>query len=81
LKNVIGDIQGKSWGNLVFWWTSLIQIKTIYTVLKETGIRIYNVYDCFYSPKEITKKYLIKIVKQSSEYIYKKYIKNTLYPY
>jgi hypothetical protein len=81
LGSVIKNIQGKSWGNLIFWWTSLIQIKTIYTVLKETGIRIYNVYDGFYSPPEIKKDYLVKVVKQSSEYIYNKYIKKTPYPY
>jgi hypothetical protein len=81
LRDVIDKIQGKSWGNLIFWWTSLIQIKTIYSVLKETGIRIYNVYDGFYCPPEIKKSYLIKVVKQSSEYIYNKYIKNTPYPY
>ena len=81
LKNEINRIQGKSWGNLIFWWSSLIQIKTIQTVSKETGIRIYNVYDGFYSPKEITKNYLIEVVKRSADYIYKKYIKNTKYPY
>ena len=81
LKEVINNTQGKSWGNLIFWWTSLIQIKTIYTVLKETGIRIYNVYDGFYCPKEITKVYLVDVVKRSSEYIYKKYIKKMNSPY
>ena len=81
LRDEINKIQGKSWGNLIFWWTSLIQIKTIYTVLKETGIRIYNVYDGFYCPNEITKSYMIKVVKQAADYIYKKYIKNTDYLY
>jgi predicted transcriptional regulator len=81
LKNVINKLQGKSWGNLIFWWTSLIQIKTIYETLKDTGIRIYNVYDGFYSPREITKKYLVTTVKQSADYIYNKYIKKTPYPY
>jgi hypothetical protein len=81
LRDIINNIQGKSWGNLIFWWTSLIQIKTVYTVLKDTGIRVYNVYDGFYSPKEITKKYLVETVKQSSEYVYNKYIRNTVNPY
>ena len=81
LRNEINNIQGKSWGNLIFWWTSLIQIKTIYDVLKETKIRIYNVYDGFYCPSGITKSYMIKKVKESSEYIYNKYIKNMICPY
>jgi len=81
LRDEINKIQGKSWGNLIFWWTSLIQIKTIDTVLKETGIRIYNVYDGFYCPSGITRSYMIKVVKQAADYIYNKYIKNTDYPY
>jgi hypothetical protein len=81
LQNAIKKIQGKSWGNLIFWWTSLIQIKTLYEVLKETNIRIYNVFDGFYGPQEISKSYLVNKVKQSSDYIYNQYIKNTPYPY
>ena len=81
LSEAIEKIQGKSWGNLIFWWTSLIQIKTIYETLKDTGIRIYNVYDGFYCPSGITKKYLVKTVEQSADYIYNKYIKKTPYPY
>ena len=81
MKDVINKIQGKSWGNLIFWWTSLIQTKTIFEILKDTGIRIYNVYDGFYAPQQITKKYLAAVVKKSANYIYDKYIKTTKYPY
>jgi len=81
LKEIINDIQGKSWGNLIFWWTSLIQIKTIHETLKDTGIRIYNVYDGFYAPPGITKQYLVKTVRQSADYVYAKYIKNMPNPY
>jgi predicted transcriptional regulator len=81
LKDAIKNIQGKSWGNLIFWWTSLIQVKTIYEVLKDIGIRIYNVYDGFYGPPEIKKKYLVDMVKQSASYVFNRYIKDTSYPY
>jgi len=81
LRDEINNLQGKTWGNLIFWWTSLIQIKTVYEILKETGTRIYNVYDGFYCPSGISKNYMIKKVKQSSEYIFNKYIKNTVCPY
>jgi predicted transcriptional regulator len=81
LQEAINNIQGKSWGNLIFWWTSLIQIKTLYEVLKVTKLRIYNVFDGFYGPPEISKSYLVNKVKQSSGYVYNHYIKNTPYPY
>lgn len=81
LRNAIEKIQGKSWGNLIFWWTSLIQIKTIYEVLKDTKIRIYNVYDGFYGPSEIEKQYLVYKVKEAADYVYDEYINKTPYPY
>jgi hypothetical protein len=76
LSNAIEKIQGKSWGNLIFWWTSLIQIYTIFNVLQKTGTRIYNVYDGFYAPSNIKKDFIVNVIKGSAEYIYNKYIKD-----
>jgi hypothetical protein len=75
LGKAIEEIQGESWGNLIFWWTSLIQVYTVYQIWKEKNIRIYNVYDGFYGTGEITRNYIRKVVKKSALYIYKNYIK------
>jgi hypothetical protein len=77
LGKAIEEIQGESWGNLIFWWTSLIQVYSVYQIWKEKNIRVYNVYDGFYGSGEagITKDYIRKVVKESALYIYKNYIK------
>jgi hypothetical protein len=78
LARAIEKIQGKSWGNLIFWWTSMIEIYTIYQIYKETGIRVYNVYDGFYasSKSSITESLIRNTVEKSAVYIYENYIKD-----
>jgi hypothetical protein len=74
LGEAIEKIQGKSWGNLVFWWTSLIEVYTIYQILEESNIRLYNVYDGFYASSGITRKRVMSEVEKSALHIYKNYI-------
>jgi hypothetical protein len=75
LGEAIEKIQGKSWGSLIFWWTSLIQVQTLYTVLEEKKIRVYNVYDSFYGPDGITKEYIKEVIERSALFVYENYIK------
>jgi hypothetical protein len=75
LGEAVEKIRGKAWGNIIFWWTSLIQVQTLYTVLEEKNIRIYNVYDSFYGPSSITKEYIKDVIKRSALFVYENYIK------
>jgi hypothetical protein len=77
MSRAVEKVIGKSLGNLIFWWTSLIQVYTIYQILEEKNIRVYNVYDGFYAANGcgITKEYVADMVKKSALYVYENYMK------
>jgi hypothetical protein len=65
-------ICGKSIGNLVFWYSFMLETEVKIELLKR-GKKVYNVYDGFYYNSDISEE-IREILKEKSIYIYDNYM-------
>jgi hypothetical protein len=73
LAGSLRKIVGPSIGNLINWYSFFIETEVKIELLKKK-MRVYNVYDGFYSDRDIRDD-IIEILDKKSKYVYNKFMK------